>query len=561
MPTVPDIPAYTFYREDWDSYEELVAAFEHDVPDQFNLATYLCDRWADEKHRVAIFADGTEVEPRTITYWELRNYANKLANYLRKRGVERGDRVGVNVPQKPATAVAHLAIWKLGAVSVPLSTLFGTDGLAYRLRDSEATACVIDAANVETLREVRGELPALDTTLTVDVGNPLAEEHDFWTAIESHSRSFETVRTDADETASIIYTSGTTGEPKGAIHAHRLVLGLVPDFLASYCNFSLTASDVIWSPADWAWVAGLYSTMATTMFHGRPVVAYNATDGFDPLETFSLIERYGVSVSFIPPTALRMMMQHTDATQDYELDTLRSIWSGGESLGEDITDWAEETFDGATINEIYGQTEAVNIINEIPALFPKREGSLGKPSLGRIDVELFDPQDRETVVGVDEVGEIAVAYEGDPECFKGYWNKPAETAETIQNGWLFTGDLATRDEDGYYYFVGRKDDVIISAGYRIGPKEIEDALASHEAVLNVGVIGVEDDVRGEIPKAYVEVGEGFEPSDDLTSTLTQRAKDLLAKYEYPHEIEFVDELPLTVTGKVRRTALRDREDG
>ncbi|WP_336361482.1 acyl-CoA synthetase [Haladaptatus sp. ZSTT2] len=557
MPSVPDIGAYTFYRQEWESYDQLVDSFEHEVPERFNLATYLCDRWATDTGRVAIFADGTTDTPRTFTYWQVRNSANRLANYLRDQGVERGDRVGVCLPQKPETTIAHVAAWKLGAISIPLSTLFGPDALGYRLADGGAKACIVDSECIDTLREVKSDLSALDTILTVgDVAHE-ADEHDFWSVQETASHEFETVETNAEDTASIIYTSGTTGDPKGVVHAHRLVLGLLPDYIASYCDFDIKQSDVVWSPAAWAWVAGLYSTMATTLYHGRPLVAYNAVGQFDPIETFDLIERYGISVSFIPPTALRMMMHETEAATAYDLSSMRSIWSGGESLGDDISEWAEATFDGAVVHEVYGQTEAVNIVNEISKLYPKREGSLGKPSLGRLGVALFDPIDRTTPTEVGEVGEIAVKYDGDPECFKEYWNKPEKTAETFNNGWLFTNDLAKLDDDGYYYFVGRKDDVIISAGYRIGPKEIENVLAGHPAVINVGVIGVPDDVRGQIPKAYVELASGYAPSDALAEELKQHSKNRLAKYEYPREIEFVEALPLTVTGKVRRTDLRD----
>ncbi len=559
MPSVPDIGAYTFYQEEWDSYEQLFEEFEHEVPETFNLATYLCDRWATNKGQVAIFGDGTETEPRTYTYWQLRNITNRLANYLQSQGVERGDRIAINIPQKPETAMAHIAAWKMGAVSVPLSPLFGSDALEYRLANSSAKVCIVDAENIESFREVKGSLDDLETVLTVGDVSHEADEEDFWDVQEAVSHEYDTIETDAEDTASIVYTSGTTGEPKGVVHAHRLVLGLLPDFITSYCNFQIDESDVIWTPADWAWVAGLFSSMATTLYHGRPIVAYNAPGKFDPLETFDLIERYGVSVSFMPPTSLRMMMQETENAEEYDLTSMRSIWAGGESLGEEINEWTEDVFDGAVIHEIYGQTEAVNIIDEISSLYPKRNGALGKVALGRREVALFDPIDRDERVGVDEVGEIAVRYEGDPECFKEYWKKPEATAEVVQDGWLFTGDLARRDEDDYYYFVGRNDDVIISSGYRIGPKEIEDTLAEHRAVVNVGVIGVPDDVRGEVPKAFVELGNTHEPSEELTAELKQRVRDALARYEYPREIEFVGELPLTATGKVRRTALRDQE--
>jgi acetyl-CoA synthetase len=560
VPTVPDIEAYTFYEEEWESYDQLVESFEHEVPEQFNLATYLCDRWAKDKSKVALFGDGDGLEPETYTYWQLRNITNRLANYFRQQGIEEGDRIGIYIPQKPETAMAHIAAWKLGAISVPLSPLFGTEGLQYRLDDSGAKACIVDQEKLDTFRAVKDDLEELETVLTVDEENPESDETDFWAAQETVSREFETVQTDAEDAATILYTSGTTGDPKGVVHAHRFLLGSLPNFLVGYCNLELQDSDVFWTPADWAWIAGLFVTMAPTLYHGKPLLAYHRDGPFDAVETFDIIERYGISASFLPPTALRMMMQETEEARNYDLSSLRSISSGGESLGSDVSEWAEDVFDGAVVQEVYGQTESMYIVQEIQKLFPRREESMGKPGVGRDEVSLMDLETGEPTVSVDEVGEIAIRYEDDPIVFKEYWQEPEKTAEVRNDGWHYTGDTGKRDADGYYYFVGRKDDVIISSGHRIGPDELENTIASHDAVVNVGVIGVPDEKRGTIPKAYVELAKGYEESDDPTEELQQYTKDKLAKHEYPREIEFVDELPLTVTGKVRRTELREWED-
>ncbi|MFB6165868.1 MAG: acyl-CoA synthetase [Haloarculaceae archaeon] len=552
------LDAYHFYEDDWDSYDALWAAFEWEVPEQFNMATYLCDRWADETGRVAIFAEDAAGNRETYTYWQLRNVTNRLANYLRAQGVERGDRVGMNAPQCPETVIAHLAAWKLGAVSVPLSTLFGPDAVRYRMEDCDAVAAVVDASNVADFREARESLPDLETTLLVgDVDpRPEAGEAALHEAIADHDREFDVVATDAEDDAIFIYTSGTTGDPKGVRHAHRMLLGHLPLFVTTFGNMELRDSDVFWTPAEWAWIASLFDVVMPGLFYGKPVVAYDGGQ-FDPESAFEIIERYGVSNFFAPPTALRMMMQVED-TDRFDVGSLRTIASGGESLGQSIVDWADETFGGTTVHEGYGQTEANMLIGGCTALTEFREGYMGRAGPGH-EIEIVDPDTAEATVDRGEVGEIAVRYDGNPVCFKEYWRKPDKTEQKVPNGWLLTEDLGRMDEDGYVAFVSRKDDVIISAGYRIGPEEVEDSVAGHEAVADAAVIGVPDDERGEVPKAFVVLADGYEPSDDLREQLRQHVRDRLAQYEYPRAIEFVDELPKTATGKVRRASLRDRE--
>ena len=548
------LDAYRFHEASWDSYDELRSAFEWDIPEQFNIATYACDRWADDKGRVAVF-ESQYGEEDTYTFWELRNATNRLANYLRSVGVERGDRVGINAPQRVETLISHIACWKLGAVSVPLSTLFGPEALSYRLSDADAVAAIADESNIEDFREGREETVSADSTLVVGEAGPEDGEADFWSAIESEPRTFDVVETDAEEDAIIIYTSGTTGEPKGVRHAHRMLLGHLPLFVTTFCNMSIEDGDVFWTPAEWAWVAALFDVVFSSLYYGRPVVAHNAGK-FDPEEAFGIIERYGVSNFFAPPTGLRMMME-TDASA-YDVGTMRCITSGGESLGETTVEWAAEALDGAAVQEGYGQTEANLLVGDCTALFPFREGTMGRAGVGH-ELTIVDPETAKETVEPGEIGEIALRYEGDLVCFKEYWEKPETTREKIRNGWLLTEDLGRMDEDGYVAFESRKDDVIISAGYRIGPTEIEETLVGHGAVADSAVIGVPDDERGEVPKAFVVLSEGETGEDDLGGDLRQYVRDRLAQYEYPREIEFVENLPKTASGKIRRESLREED--
>jgi acetyl-CoA synthetase len=555
MTETPRLDAYHFYEEEWEDYDALRRGFDWEVPDRFNIAAYTCDRWAEERGRAALFYEDADGHTESYTFRQLRNAANRLANHLADAGVERGDRIGVNSPQRPETVIAHLAAWKLGATSIPLSTLFGPDGLRYRLDDGSAVAAVVDGSNLEAFREARAGLPDLHTVLTLDA-DPTSEETEFDDALAGSSREFDTVDTAAEDESLLIYTSGTTGDPKGVRHVQRVLLGHLPLFLTTFGNMELTDGDVFWTPSEWAWIASLFDVVFPAMYYGRPVLAYRGGQ-FDPETAFELIERYGVTNYFAPPTALRMMQQVEDPGR-FDVDSLRAIASGGESLGLSIAEWADEVFAGAVVHEGYGQTEANMLVGDCTALFESREGKIGLAGPGH-EVAIVDPDTAEATVPRGETGEIAVRYEGDPVCFTEYWNQPAKTDAKVVDGWLLTEDLGTLDEDGYLEFVGRTDDVIISAGYRIGPEEVEDSLAAHPAVADAAVIGVPDDERGEVPKAFVVLASGHEPSEDLVGALQDHVKGRLAKYEYPREIEFLEGMPTTTTGKVRRADLRERE--
>lgn len=549
------LDSYHFYEREWESYEQLCESFEWEIPDSFNMAEYVCDRWANDGERIAFFAESVSGERRTLTFHDVREEANRLANYLSEAGVERGERVGICLGQRPEAAIAHVAIWKLNAVSVPLSTQFGSDALAYRLDDCRATACIVGPSSIDTLRNVRDNLPALETMLTVDA-TPTSTEAD-WSAISEASSQFEREATDPEDDAILIYTSGTTGDPKGVLHAHRLLLGHLPAFGENFLNEGSPNGTVFWTPVEWSWIGSLFSMVMPTLYYGRPIVAYDA-DRFDPETAFELIDRYGITNWGGPTTALRMMMQVDAPAERYDIESIQSVSAGGEAVGESVVSWVHETFDGASFEEAYGQTEANLVVGDCSALEQPQPGKMGLAVPGH-EVAIVDPETAEPTVDTGEVGEIAVRYEDDPVCFKEYWNKPELTDEKVRNGWLLTEDLGTIDENGFFSFEGRTDDVIISSGYRVSPEEIEETLASHDAVADVGVIGVPDDQRGEVPNAFV-VAEGEAENSALKQTLEERVKERLAPYEYPRRIKFIDKLPKTSTGKIRRESLRDRVD-
>lgn len=553
LPEADRLETYRFHEQDWEDYDALCDSFEWEVPEEFNIATYVCDRWAGSG-RTALIAEDAEGTCR-YTFDDLRTHANRFANYLQAQGVERGDRVGVNGTQRMEVIVTHLACWKLGAVSVPLSVLFGPDALRYRLDDSGAKACVLTAGGIEAFRAVKDNLPALETEVVVGV-EPEGEETEFSAAIEAQPDDYETVETDPEETSMIIYTSGTTGDPKGVVLPHQHMLGILPSIMCSLLNMEVREDDVARTPVEWSWVGSLNNAVLTALYNGFPAVAADLGQ-FDPETELDLIERHGVTVMGGPPTAYRMVLNHP-AVEDYDLSSVRAVALGGEAAGDTLIERSRELFPDAAVHEVYGQSEAPIFVGDSEALgVPHRSGKMGKPAPGH-EVRVVDPDTHEPV-DTGEAGEIALRRDDNPICFTEYWNNPEKTDQKVQDGWQLCEDLASTDDEGYLGFQSRKDDVIISSGYKVGPAEVEDALAGHEAVVNAGVIGVPDDTRGELVKAFVELGEGHEPSEELKTELQGFVKGRLAKYEYPRELSFIDELPKTTTGKVRRRDLRERE--
>ncbi len=533
-----------------ESYEAVCREFSWRIPEFYNIGVDLCDKWARDPSRLALIHERRDGSSVRYTFADLKRLSNQTANLLASRGVRAGDRIGILLPQEPETAIAHLATYKVGAIAVPLFTLFGIDALKYRLNDAGIKALVTDSRSMDKIAQIRDSLPALETVYCID-GSP-AGTVDFHAALAPMSESFAPLVTRADDPALIIYTSGTTGQPKGALHAHRTVLGHMPGVEMSH-NLLGRDGDLIWTPADWAWIGGLIDVLFAAWQLGVPVVA-RRFEKFDPEAAFGLMARHGVRNAFIPPTGLKMMRNVKHPKQRWNLN-LRSLASGGESLGAELLQWAQETF-GVTINEFYGQTECNMTLSSCAALFPVKPGAIGKAAPGH-EVAIVD--ENASAVRNGQIGNIAVRAP-DPVTFLGYWNQPEATREKYIGDWLITGDTGTMDDDGYVTFVGRNDDVITSAGYRIGPGPIEDCLIGHPAVRLAAVVGAPDTERTEIVKAYVVLNEGYSAGDELTRELQDHVRTRLAAHEYPRQVRYVDALPLTTTGKIIRQDLRNRRD-
>lgn len=547
-------------RRETDHYDTLYRDFRWHVPEDFNIAQWCCARWADEPERIAILVDDEIAGHRSITYAELQREANRLSNLLKSLRVSRGDRVAIVMPQRPEVAIAHIACHQLGAIAMPMSVLFGPDALEYRLQDSRASVVVVDQAGLPNISSVRARCPSLRHILAVDHHAP--HTIDWQTAISYQPDSFSPVRTLASDPALLIYTSGTTGSPKGALMPQSALIGNLTGFVASQ-NWFPQDDDVFWSPADWAWTGGLMDALLPTLYFGRPIVASRARFSADM--AFKLMEKYHVTNSFLFPTALKMMMKAVpEPRQHYQLK-LRAIMSAGEAVGDAVFNWTQSAL-GVTVNEMFGQTEANYIVGNSAEKWPARPGSMGRPYPGH-RVAVLDDKGRPVAAG--GTGEVAlhrcdIHGHPDPVLFIGYWNNPESSTEKYSGDWLRTGDLAEIDADGYLWYRGRADDMFKAAGYRIGPSEIENCLIKHPAVANAAVVPKRDDERGNLVKAYVVLTEntarGTQEDAQLIEALQQHVRGLLAPYEYPKEIEFIEALPMTTTGKVQRRVLRLQEE-
>jgi acetyl-CoA synthetase len=528
-------------------YDAIYRQFRWQLPAVYNIGVDVCDRWAEiDPGRPAILhvTPAGEIEP--VSYGALRETSNRLANALRAHGVTRGDRVAILLPQMPEVAAIHIAIYKLAAIALPLAVLFGVDALAYRLQNSGAKVLITNAQGVDKLVTIRSSVPDLRLTLSLD---GLREDAlGFSQTLAQAASDFTPEPTRPDDPALMIYTSGTTGQPKGALHAHRVLLGHLPGIEMPH-EFFPQPGDRMWTPADWAWAGGLLNALLPGLYYGVPVVA-RRLDKFDPDEAFALMAKAAVRNAFIPPTALRMLRSAGNPRHDVRL---RTVGSGGESLGPETYEWGKSAL-GLVINEFYGQTECNLVVSACAAVGVSKPGVIGKPVPGHV-VGVISTDG--TLCRPGEIGQIAVK-RPDPVMFLGYWGRPDATRDKFVGDWMTTGDQGVVDDDGYVAFVGRDDDIITSAGYRIGPAEIEDCLIRHPAVALAAAIGKPDPVRTEIVKAFIVLKNGVTASESLANEIQVFVKTRLSAHEYPREIVFIDEMPMTTTGKIIRRLLRQR---
>ena len=545
-----------------DHYGALYRDFHWQVPANFNIAAVCCARWARQTpDATAVVHEHESGERSTLSYAQLQREANRLSHALQSLGVARGDRVAIVMPQRPHTAIAHMALYQLGAVAMPLSMLFGPDALDYRLRHSEAALAIVDESAIANLLLARAGCPSLKTVLAVGAAQGQGDI-DWTAALERESDRFTALETKADDAAVLIYTSGTTGPPKGALIPHRALIGNLSGFVCSQ-NWFPQHDAVFWSPADWAWTGGLMDALLPTFYFGRPIVAYQGR--FAAETAFELMQRHRVTHTFLFPTALKAMMKAVPAPRERYALQLRAIMSGGEAVGDAVFAYCQRQL-GVGVNEIFGQTEINYIVGNCSMHWPARPGSMGRPYPGH-RVAVIDDDGCECARGV--AGDVAVHRRDihghpDPVFFLGYWKNDEATRQKFtgapDDSWCRTGDMASMDEDGYLWYQGRSDDVFKAAGYRIGPSEIENCLVKHAAVANAAVVPKPDAERGAVVKAYVVLAPGFAGSPQLVDELQRHVRGKLAPYEYPKEIEFIDALPMTTTGKVQRRLLRLQEE-
>jgi acetyl-CoA synthetase len=539
-----------------DKYAELYRSFRWNVPQRYNIAHACCGQWAPDRSRFALYWEDESGATAAYSFWDIQVAANRLSNALAALGVRRGDRVAIILPQRPETAIAYMAVFQMGAIALPLSHLFGPDALEYRINHAEASVAIVEPTTIANLWAVRPKLATLRHVIGV-AGAREAGVHDWTGLLQKASSTFDRADTAADDPALIIYTSGTTGAPKGALEAHRLLIGNLSGFVHSH-DFFPQRGDIFWSPADWAWAGGLFDALLPTWAYGLPILGYRGK--FDAEKAYYLLEKYGIRNSFLFPTALKLMMKAVSEPRKRFVLNLRSVMSAGESVGVTVLEWAREHL-GVTINEMFGQTEINYVVGNCQAAWPVKPGSIGRAYPGH-RVAVIDESGNEVKRG--ELGEIAVDRsfnnERDPVFFLEYWKNEKATREKFVGDWGLTGDQGRMDEDGYLWYQGRSDDVIKSSGYRIGPAEIESCLVKHPAVANAAVIGKPDEARGAIVKAFIVLQPGFLGSQELIEKIQDHVRGRLAPYEYPREIEFIEALPMTTTGKVQRKELRKREE-
>jgi acetyl-CoA synthetase len=532
------------------NFADLRAKHKWIIPADYNVAIDCLDRHANLRDKVALLYEDDEGHSARYTFAQMIEASNRFANALRGLGIERGDVIAVHTPQRPETAIAHIAAYRLGAIALPISKLFGPDAIQYRLENSSAKAILMEPETAVKMDAVdRKSLPCFKHVITTDGAKGGLSFDDL---ISKGAPTFAIEKTSAEDPVLLMYTSGTTGNPKGVLHVARFVLGHNGiDYSYNY----LRCGDLYYSPADWAWVGGLLAGLLAIWPYGIPVLAYRSKARFDPDVTFRLLEKHGASIGVYPPTALKVLREIKNPREKYRRLRLRCIVSGAEPVSPQLAKWVDEELQ-VEFNQGFGQTEAMCFIGTCSAVEKPRLEALGKPYPGH-DVAIVSQEGE--VLKAGDTGEIAIRRDS-PVVMREYWKNSTAMSEKFKGEWCMTGDLGQMDEEGYVYFQGRNDDVIKSSGYRIGPSEIEAKIMEHRSVASCAVIGVPDPQRGQAIKAFIKLLPGFSPSDAIISEIQVHVKTRLAAHEAPRDFEFLEEFPSTVTGKIMRRELRAREE-
>jgi acetyl-CoA synthetase/medium-chain acyl-CoA synthetase len=531
-------------------YEQTCREFRWEVPEYYNFAYDVIDHWGEDAQKLAMLWVNERGDEKRLSFRDFTIRSNQMANALRTMGIRKGDRILIMLPRVPEWWEAVLGMMKIGAISMPGTTLLTPKDVAYRVQSAEAAAIITDDEGTVKVEQVADECPTL--RLKIVLGGEREGWVNYSRAVASAMTTLKHEPTRGDEPMMIYFTSGTVGYPKMVLHTHTSYP--IGHIVTGKYWLDLKPGDLHWNLSDTGWAKAAYSNLFGPWSMGAAMFTFDGRGRFDARQTLELLERYPISTFCAPPTAYRLLV--LENLSRYRLPTLRHCIGAGEPLNPEVIEaWQRGT--GRTIRDGYGQTETVILVANFPPV-PVKPGSMGKPSPG-FTIGVVDDDGREVRAGTE--GDIAVKLTPTRPVgmFSEYWRNPEATANCLRGEWYITGDRAMKDEDGYFWFVGRADDVIISAGYRIGPFEVESALIEHPAVAEAAVVASPDQIRGEVVKAFVILGPGHEPSESLVQDLQEHVKRVTAPYKYPREIEFSTELPKTISGKIRRVELRQRE--
>jgi acyl-coenzyme A synthetase/AMP-(fatty) acid ligase len=531
-------------------YEQACREFRWEVPEHYNFAVDVVDHWGEDAQKLAMLWVNERGDEKRFTFRDFTVRSNQVGNALRTTGIRKGDRILIMSPRLPEWWEAVLGIMKIGAISMPGTTLLTPKDVAYRIQAAEAVAVITDEEGALKVEQVANECPTLRLKIV------LGAEREGWVnyarAVAVAMSTLKPEPTRSDEPMMLYFTSGTVGYPKMVLHTH--VSYPIGHIVTGKYWLDLKPTDLHWNLSDTGWAKAAYSNLFGPWIMGAAMFTFDGRGRFDARQTLELLERYPISTFCAPPTAYRLLV--LENLRHYHLAALRHCIGAGEPLNPEVIEaWQRGT--GQIIRDGYGQTETVILVANFPPL-PVKPGSMGKPSPG-LTIGIVDDDGREVPAGIE--GDIAVKLTPirPVGLFKEYWRNPEATSNCIRGEWYITGDRAIRDADGYFWFIGRADDVIISAGYRIGPFEVESALVEHPSVAEAAVVASPDQLRGEIVKAFVILAPGHQPSEQLMQDLQEHVKRVTAPYKYPREIEFTTELPKTISGKIRRVELRQRE--